>query len=355
MNKNSLNLFIYIFMIKILYSLFGVFVFSQYSQLGDSQYYLRSNADFSLYAFVNSTVMMIFICDILQSVFGDLGTHLLFCLANIFGLYYFLNTIEPQKRELRLIRFIILLPSVSMWTSIVSKETMISIGMYLVGTYCVSYLGGKRKSFLLLISGLLLVFLFKKLFLFPLVIFVSGVVMMKSMQNSITITSVFFSSFSLAAAILVVTFENSITSIFETIPDFFDNSEGTVRDFIKWDQPYGFLIYAPIGSLMAFWGPTFSEVIAEPLKIVFFLESLFLIILMISLVIPFMLSIFNTCRVKLFRVCLLAVSLSAFIAILYPYGAINGGSALRYRSAIIPIMLLILVLFNRSKVVPKEK
>jgi len=234
-----------------------------------------------------------------------------------------------------------------MWTSIVSKEAILSSAFCLIlGCFYDSYRRQKVNKLILFVS-LGLIFIIKIYFLLPilLLLFLSFAKPVLE-RRFVLVISIFYSVVAVIFSCAII-FEQEITAVFSIIRIFFNTDEGTVRTFIEWDQEYGFAWYLIPGTFLAFWGPTLGEVQQEPIKAFFFFESGIIFLALTYLFHRVYIKIWSNLRIRIYLFLGIFAVITSVLILLYPYGALNSGSALRYRSGVFPLIFLLTWMFEK--------
>ena len=94
---------------------------------------------------------------------------------------------------------------------------------------------------------------------------------------------------------------------------------------------------------IAFIGPTFNEALNKPIQIISFLESMFILIIFTYLI---LVNVFNKLRFRIYIFIIIINCFFWFLFVHYPFGILNPGSALRYRSGFYPFLILLLFYFH---------
>ncbi|AKJ43442.1 hypothetical protein [Pragia fontium] len=329
------NTILYIILIKIVYSFLAVFVFSQFSSLGDTDDYLNGHylhrSDFSSTAYLMSVI---------GSSLGSLGSFLFSIILSIIGILYMLEKANLQHRTLPLVLLLIALPSFGVWTSIFSKEIFVLFSFCICVGGLIDQLNDKRKFFSIFQIFALLLLTFIKPH-YSITIYFS---MLTILFYKIGIKSELSISLNIVVFCLVILISmHYIDSIFEysqIMPKHFSSDGGTTRKNEFWHNEYDFFTFMPIGLPMAFSGPTLVEAINNVKLFPFFFEGTFLFILLVyyNLTSIIVRKKVNTLALSLF------FSFTCMILIThYPFGLFNAGSAMRYRSGFILPMCVFLI------------
>lgn len=340
----SKKLLLLLFSIHFAYIIFGFWVFARFTTLGDTFGYL--NADLSGIKagdiFLSATVFTNFFGAILSKLaFGHVEiASVPVMLMSCFGLTKLIERLRlPYKQQFHLV-LLLCLPLFGVWSSVYGKEAFIIFGMCMAGTYLIDVLERKRLlPSLYQILGLYLIYIFKRQYLIAVMQVLCAVMIIRSGLRPF-VKRIMVVGILLLDIFLLYYFADTIDALsFAIIPHFISLDAGSTREHIIWVNQYDFFRNMGYGMFIAFLGPTLSEVIAKPLQIVAFIESLILIVALLSCV----KKIIGFHRFSSrFRSAPLAVLLILFFWILlvhYPFGVLNPGSATRYRSQFIPLLL----------------
>lgn len=245
MSKKSIVLFLFIS--KITYALFAFFVFSKFSQLGDTDSYLSGH-----YLYRNDFSSSAYILSLIGNALGSLGGTLFSITLSIIGILYPLNKARLRNKHLKIILFLSLLPSFGVWSSILSKEVFVVFSMGICVGGMIDMHRKKRKffSFFECISLFILIF-FKPHYSLAVVFSVFIIWLYNNGVNGLyaIATSVFLSY---VVIVVAVYFEGDITSYALFLADnyFVDGASTRVNDF--WIERFDFFTYSILGVPKAF-------------------------------------------------------------------------------------------------------
>lgn len=343
------------FCIKVFYLLFGHLVFDSLSQLGDTAQFLNSNEQFSVEVFQQSTVFILFFSALSNDIFGSVLGSFPFLLLSFFGVVYAVERGYFDFKTKIIIVVILSFPSFGMWSSVASKEAiMVFSGGILLGTFF-DLLGGKKISIILFMLAAYLFALFKPHYtpaigslLFFGYFYRFFVVRKKIYYLTLAVGYSFFIG-------ILFSFSDQLDSVFQTIPIHFVGDSASVRQNTFWIEEYDFLRSAPKGMFLSLWGPTFADVIQSNMKFAYYFESLLLLgILVVSFV---NLTAKIKAGTKMDFVLTFSVLTVIFLLIFanYPFGTLNAGSALRYRTNIYLFLVILIFLLNRQYFIPKNE
>jgi hypothetical protein len=333
--------------------LFAEFIYSNYTKLGDTERFLSASITFEPNILISSTKIMEFT----GSIFSYLGTpfyHIPALLLSYFGIVYLQRAIERigglDSKSNRIIFFLLIaVPSFSIWTSIHSKEAVTAFCMCILASQLIaSSLSLKSEVRLISYLALYLIAIFKPQYGIALVsCFIFIKVSRKYSLKAFTQLSFVFSIIIvqayllLGASDLIDFYANNMYQYFNTSGD---NSNSTrINDIFVHDGD--FFRNAPYGMLVAFIGPKWSEVVENPLFFPFYLESLFIIFLFLTLLTPFFKNLLKG-KVNVFICSLVFLGLFWLLLVHYPFGIFNPGSAIRYRENFYPFIVALFFLAN---------
>lgn len=338
-----------IFLSKVMYVFFAVFIYSKLTTLGDSSRYLSS----SLYFKLNSTAFM----DFLGFFAGKIPmpfSHFPLMILSFFGIKYLIKTLSSHnlcnKYRDRLLLFLLFsLPSVGVWSSIHSKESVGVFFMSIITAFIIRV--NLEKAVLpnkLEFIALILCVFFKPQYLISILtiyifLVISRKLNMKAIGQLFVICLVIITQ-----VYLLSYFQSTIDLLSFQMFAHFDLGENlSTRDNLFFEAG-DFYRHAPYGMFISFFGPTLSEAFTSPAKLFALLESSILA-LIISMYI-----FYSAKRVLVlrFNANIFAVLLIVFFWILfvhYPFGVFNPGSAIRYRTNFMPLFLGIILMTSNYR------
>jgi hypothetical protein len=348
--KNEKALVNSILFTKISYVFFAVFVFSKITSLGDSNRYLAS----SLYIKINSTALM----DFSGFFAGQLPipfSHFPAMLLSFFGIKYLIETLSKfnlcNTYKDRFFLFLLLsMPSVGVWSSIHSKE---SVGVFFMSIITAFIIKVNLQKILLPnkleLMAIILCGLFKPQYLISIInIYLFLVISRKFNIKSIG---------QLSLVLLAITIQIYILYRFQPIIDLlsfqmfnhFDSDTAlSTRDNLFFENG-DFYKHAPYGMFIGFFGPTFQEALTSPSKLLAFIESSILVLIIFTYISSSMRRMFSLkFNVSVFTLLLLTFFWILFVH--YPFGVFNPGAAIRYRTNFIPLFIgMVLMTSNYHK------
>lgn len=339
------------FIIKVFYMLISLFFISKYIQLGDLELYISGRFINYNNILTNSTSLMSFFSYNFNSFFGLILTNFFFLSLSYFGIYYSVIRLRfISKSNLIILLFLLSLPSFGIWTSIISKEAVGVFYMGIILGYFIDLIEDKKRKIRLIeYIAFYLLFVFKIQYLaaiFSLWLYI---------KFSYFFNLKFFGKSMLLFLHILLSicffyyFKDEINSISFLLPEHFSIDGGSTRENTIWINDYDVFWNAPYGMFIAFWGPTFSDIIKSPILIIVFIESLIIFLFFMY----FIYSIFRLSlkigKLNIFYFSIFFITLFWLLFAHYPFGILNPGSAIRYRENFYGF-LLILIFFLFQKI-----
>jgi hypothetical protein len=336
-------------MIFLAWSLFAVFVYSNFSQLGDSESYLTGAYDDSGQA---RTVIITIISSKILSLVGDtILTHIMFGMLAALGVVYMVKQGRVHGRYRWPLLAVMITPNFGVWASVVGREALF---VSLLGFFMGAVLGYYRRRRIWFIAIALLC--------------LAGMTFIRSAYGiGIGLFFIMFVIYTLRirsrlgigvqALILML---GAMTALFAASPylndyihnevlpkaqSYFTVASETTRTWVHLHSTSDLLSSLPWSLPLALMGPSLGEVIARPVMLPFFISGL--IILMVT-----MYSIFISFRhhaTNAVRKILVLGWLPAIIFILVsfvPFGIYNPGSGIRYESCFLLFLIFPSMLYS---------
>jgi hypothetical protein len=334
-------------LIKIFYLFFAVFVFSRLTTLGDTFDYLHAPLDVSPRLLYSSTAIMTFTGALFKRIFyNDALACFPLMLLSFYGIYYAVDRLNLYRYS----AYIILLfsvPNFGVWTSIHGKEAVGCFFCSVIAVILIKKMQGRYRLRWIDYFALFLCMLFKPqylLFIFQAIVYLNITQRFRDKKYF----PLFFGMFIIALNVIAIYLARDIIDqLAQGMAVHFRSSDPglaqSTRSELPWTVPYGFFHSAPYGMFIAFFGPTLSEMLRKPAHFISGLESLVLVISMMTLysqVLKYNLSALR------FNPRIVITYFIVFIGILfihYPFGFLNPGSAIRYRANFYPLFVLMLL------------
>lgn len=235
----------------------------------------------------------------------------------------------------------IALPSTMLWTSITGKEAIVVLALGAVfGSWMHAWVRDRWSltSTLLCAGGVAVTMLFKPHYLLPL--FGFWFVLYGGRWLGIAHGLIrFFLLLCMLLASMIAGWDAIVWFSEEIIRHFsFDANATRVP---PWTDALGFVAYAPLGAIIALLGPTPSEVL-QSLSIHYVIAGIEAAVIVAGFLWLWR-DVLRTIPDTTVIWALIAL-LVLFAGVHYPFGILNPGSAIRYRSGFLPIIFLVLAL-----------
>ncbi|HHB1471755.1 TPA: hypothetical protein ACOFFI_000304 [Yersinia enterocolitica] len=352
--------FIFIITVKICFTLFSVFIYSQFSQLSDSERYL--NAVVSLNNILDRTQFVDNVFAILSYLIrSELLVNII--VSILFGLSFYcvfkdLFTFVDR----RLLYILFLLPSFQIWTSIAGKEIIAVVGLLFFVKWVVNIQFGRKNKLSYLFIGVLFGVILRPHYgLAYLYLAFSGILLHKfrfanfSKGFYISIIIIFSVILALILAITIDFWNDKFLGILGVIENYFLSSDVAYanRYYIQWGTVSDYVENIFWGVPMSIIGPTLTETINRIAYAPFFIEGIIGFVMMIYIFYRlYKLSSENSVYKKYFYFSFVP-AVFIILMIHYPFGLFNPGAAIRYKQNITPLIyfypLLVLACMNESR------
>lgn len=339
--KIKLDLLLFL-IVKLVAMIMAWYFVGENTKLGDTQDYINgvyvSRNDVTSTAYLMSVSGLAFKTLFGSSFFANLPLNIL----SFVTILYAIGKLQLTKHKRWLLLLLLMAPSFTLWTSIHSKEAIISssfcmfVGLIIKGC---SYSGLNIVEKILLVIFVGIIGFFKPVFI-PALIWVwffalglnssrhrkskSFFVVILCIALTYLLTFHYFSIFDLLASTAHLNF--SITGTF-------------TRDWAVWSDFNDMVGNLFPGILISFIGPTFSESLRMPFLIPFFIEGLTTFCIFLYLLYC---SSFRRERVNIYKLFMLGGFFVLLLVAHYPFGYFNPGSAMRYRQGFYPGLLILL-------------
>ena len=326
-------------------SLLGQFVVIQFTQLGDAVRYQGVpkkfpglSADFSWLR--DSTQVTEALGVLLHRLTG--GQQILINIGYqtiaFIGLYKFLMSVEPRLR--RQLALLLLLPSFNIWSSVSSKEaiTVFAVGVtcaYLVDTY-----HNTERLRPIHVLAILTLGVFKLHYM----VAISFIFAIAKIGRYVRQKELLVLLSGLISLIPLYLFRDTFDELSRTVAFHFLVDAGASTRPAFWIDDYDVFWKAPEGMFLSFMGPSLGEALRSELQLIAFVESTALVGLLLFFVFRRIegMTVFN----------FLLVGFAAFWVLFatYPFGIMNPGAAIRYRTGYLIVVLTIFVFLASREV-----
>jgi len=330
--------YLLLYLYRCLYSMLGHYVVSAITSLGDSRRYQgRAPEAFREYFYLKSTAMTDTIGFVFQKMSaGDpLIVNFWFQTVGFIGIVLLLESLEPSVR--RKMAVLVMMPSFSLWSSVASKESIVVLAVCLVCTYLVAMYYNRPKLKIRHLFGGYLLMLYKPQYYAGLLFLFSLTYLARRVRQKALL--VLFAG--LVSMIPLYIFRDKLNTLSFEIIKHFDGARSTREAF--WVDQYDVFNKAPEGFYQSFFGPTWAEAATSILHLGSYLESA----LIVGILIFYVIRRFPDLPVYNFLLGIFTLFWLMFAN--YPFGVMNPGSAIRYRTGyIIIIFLLFSFLLSRD-------
>lgn len=341
------------FAIKLFYMFAAIFVFSKITTLGDTFDYLNAPLFFTPKIFYSSTALMQFSGALFKRIFVlDVLACLPFMLLSFYGVYYAVKELNLYRYAL-VILILFSLPNFGIWTSILGKEAVGSFALCVIAVMLIKKLRGRYRLRMIDFLVLYLCVLFKPqylLFIIQAWIFIAIVKQFKDKKIFPLALGVFAILLNITALYLLRDYVDLLAKGMAVHFRYNDpNLAQSTRSETPWLEHYGFYLHALYGMFIAFFGPTFSEMLHKPAQMIAGFESLAMLACFLTLLMPRIKHFYKNTS---FNPTIWFVYFIVFAGILfihYPFGFLNPGSAIRYRANFYPLFVVMLLnLFEKQ-------
>lgn len=337
------------------FSVLGQTVIARVTTLGDSSKYQQSELierNLDIAALATNVIGIRSFSTVVTEQIGSVFSRLFFgntILINIgfqtiafVGIVAFLASLRARHRLLA--AAILLLPSFTLWSSIASKEAIVVFAVGLIGAHIVKQFRRQRRSFLLLMFSLLIVAIFKNHYL-PAILFLTvGIAVARHIKQ---IDALAFMALTMTFVPLYFLKDVVATQALNVLPHFLSvraigmRARRTREAF--WETPSDVYTKAAEGIALSFFGPTPGEATIGYFQMAAFAESTLLVGVLVIVILT------RLPRVPIFSLFLCMGALFWILFANYPFGVMNPGGAVRYRTGYELIVVLIVVfLFSRT-------
>ena len=359
MKKNIFILFVF----KILYTFYGVFIFGKISTISDADSYLAAGIEFSRTTLTSNTMLMGTITALLKKIlFFDISVHLTYSLFSFYCLKLVIQELKLSRRHENFLVFMLILPTFGMWTSVIVKESLSGSLTCFVLIWIINIVNRTKLRYPLIINILCLYFTFV---LRP-IVGVSLIFLIATLYTyRLPILNKYVRFYFMCIVIILFT----VGAVFLTLkyvkdqfipmaeyyfdPRFSDSK--STRKLGFWKTAADFYLKAPQGIFIANLGPNFMETVNNPFFIPYFFEGL--IFIFSSLFLMFSNLYYELRRAVINPNFLFVIFFGVIMVLLlnYPFGLFNPGSAIRYRSSYYHIIVILLLFFySREKKLARQ-
>lgn len=262
-------------------------------------------------------------------------THIGFQSIAYVGILTLLRATPPSTR--RLLLLFLLMPSFTLWSSVAGKEALVVFAVGVLSAFAINLYQGRARIGLLVPPALIVVLLTKNQYMPAIIFLIVGTYAARSVRQH---ASIVLWGGILSLGILYLLREQLGEMAMGIAPHF--SGLGSSRPPF-WEAPGDFFAKAPLGMWLAFFGPTVSEALSGPLQLVTFIESSLLVVALLAVLLT------RLPRMPVYTLIMGGFTLFWILLATYPTGAMNAGSAIRYRTGYqLLVLALIIVLMSRD-------
>ena len=276
-----------------------------------------------------------------------------FLILSFLGIYYPVSRMNISRRQLLGLLAMLSLPSFGIWTSIASKE---AVSVFFMGIILAAYIDVYHRmpvrNKLLLVLAVYLCLIFKPQYMIGIFALFSFTFVARELSFSVWAKSfLYIVAIGLGVAVLYY-FRDLVDSLSKTMPAHFTMEAGSTRKNTIWVGQYDFYRNAAYGMYIAFVGPTLQEALSKPVHMMAWIESMIILTVFSVLSLNYVLKV--ACSSRLNVMFLAGFSLVAFWILLvhYPFGALNPGSAIRYRESFYAFLVCLFYFMYRNAMNP---
>jgi hypothetical protein len=337
------------FIVKVLYLFFAKIVVSKFIRLGDTFRYLNGPSAWQGNWYYNSTSMMDSFASVSAKVFGTYMGSFPFLVLSFFGVYYPISKIKPTKKQLWILLSFLSLPSFGIWTSVASKE---SVSVFFMGVILAAYIDvyeckSVQKKALFFLS-LYLCLVFKPHYMIALFAIFSFTLLSRKLVLTAHAKVLLFIAAVCFGVFALYYFRDIIDMLSKMIPAHFSQGAGSTRENTIWVEQYDFFKNAAYGMYIAFVGPTVHEALSSPVHMLAWIESMIILGAFGILTLKYGLTAALRSKVNVMFICGFSLVTFWILLVHYPFGALNPGSAIRYRESFYAFLVTLFFFMYRN-------
>jgi len=253
------------------------------------------------------------------------------------GLVRLLMSVEPSLR--RWLALVLVLPSFNLWTSVASKEALVAatLGMVLAA-FARLQTARRVNRAALVFFAIVLAMLKPHYFVAVLYLFAATLTTKRVKQRAAMALALGLASLSLLFLVADYLDEQA-----RVVASHFRVGARTLTREMYFVDAYDVFFKAPYGMFQSFFGPTISEAMLGPLQMVSFVESIFLVAVLVLLAAHRLLDL------RVHETVIGGFTLFWILFASYPFGIMNPGSAVRYRAGyVVLVAFVVIFLFVRG-------
>ena len=324
-------------------SIVGHFFVTRITLLGDSATYQSSTK------FV-SWEMLSHLTDIRD--YRNVGTHLTYSLGAIFnwlfdgnpvlinvgfqtvafiGIVALLRAAKPTHRAR--LAFLFLLPSFTLWSSVAGKEALVVFSLCIVSAGILKIWYGEGRLNLFHVAALAFVLFLKPYYAAALAYLLGTSWAARHARQPAALALILGLS---SLSFLYVVKDTMVRLIFGSVLPGFRGQGVTFNRPDFWETPADVFLRAPEGMFRSLFGPTFQEALSgHVFHFISFAESAAILSVMIWFAVR------GLTRMPAFTFVVGAFTTFWMLFATYPLGAMNAGSAIRYRTGYVVVLFVL--------------
>lgn len=262
---------------------------------------------------------------------NDILINISFQTIAFIGIVMLLQTTKPAHRARLALLF--LLPSFTLWSSISSKDTLVVFFVCIISVNALKIWYGERYSRLSCIVAFAFVYVFKPHYAPALAYLLGTIWAARHVRQPAALALILGLS---SLSFLYIVKDMMARLVFQAVIPAFSGYGVTFNRPDFWETPADIYLRAPEGMFRSFLGPTFQEALSgHVFHLVSFVESVAILAVMVWFAVR------GLTRMPAFTFVVGAFTTFWMLFPTYPLGAMNAGSAIRYRTGYIVVLFVL--------------
>lgn len=250
------------------------------------------------------------------------------------GIVVLLRSVEARTRVW--LAALLLLPSFNIWSSVAGKEAVVVLALGVISALIINLYQGRARFRWFYVPAFLTIFILKDQYLPAILFMIVGTMIARHVRQR-TFLVLLAGTLSLTPLYL---FRQEIDDLaFGMIPHFL--GLGSSREAF-WVEQNDVFWRAPVGMFQSFFGPTLAETSLGVLQVFSFVEST----VIIGILLVFALR--HLPRLPAYMVFMSGFTIFWILFATYPFGIMNPGSAVRYRTGY-EMLVFVAIIFLLSR------
>lgn len=332
---------VFMYLYRIFWMFFSLKIISKITVLGDYERYSNKNFyDVIKKIELENTFVTEMIFSFVKLIFKNniLLVNLLFCILSTYSILFLLKRFNYKKEILLLLLF----PSFNIWSSYISKEILYVIlisfflSLYIDSLMNLKFSKTKKILFVFLFISILIM---KKQYSVFWVLILEYLVLKKKFRVKLNNINYIYIVQTIIFIIIIYIFKNRIDLFFR---NFYLNfhSGNSSRNLDFFHEKYGFFKHIIYGIYISIQGVEIKELFDKNIiKIVSFLESTVILCYLI----------YTFFKKKLINKFYYLFPILNVLIIQYPFAIFNSGAAIRYRTNIYIILIILPYLISKRR------